>query len=239
MTVRQPDAPDPKKPPGLRERKKVDTRRRIFRAAVELFTAKGFEATTVEEIAERADVGKGTVFNYFPRKTAFLVASYQEWAVRIREDLGPEESWTDPVRMQLEKMFGYLTDLADRHRELARQVIFENMRQAHLRFTRGQRKGAKAQPEPTTNPSGSDRNPEAVRLLEDLTLEVIQRGADRGEVRQGVDPRHAASVIAAAVFQSLIRGLIHGDSSVEIEAGIGARLDLIFSGLAPEAKEQP
>jgi TetR/AcrR family transcriptional regulator, cholesterol catabolism regulator len=59
---------------GRRERKKLAVERRIREAALELFREKGYEAATVEEIAERADVAKGTFFNYFPRKDTLLEA---------------------------------------------------------------------------------------------------------------------------------------------------------------------
>ena len=65
---------------GRRERKKEETKRKIFEAAVKLFTDKGFSATTVDEIAEAADVAKGTFFNYFPRKEAIVHYLFEEWA---------------------------------------------------------------------------------------------------------------------------------------------------------------
>jgi len=60
--------------PGRRERRRVETRERIFRAALKLFAERGFTATTVEAITEVADVGKGTFFNYFPSKEHVLGA---------------------------------------------------------------------------------------------------------------------------------------------------------------------
>jgi AcrR family transcriptional regulator len=55
-------------PIGRRERRKSATRERIFRAALGLFAERGFFGTTVEDITEAADVGKGTFFSYFPSK---------------------------------------------------------------------------------------------------------------------------------------------------------------------------
>jgi AcrR family transcriptional regulator len=54
---------------GLRERKKRATRRAISDAATELFMTKGFDNTSVAEIAEVVGVSPQTVLNYFPAKT--------------------------------------------------------------------------------------------------------------------------------------------------------------------------
>jgi AcrR family transcriptional regulator len=53
-----------------RERKKEETKDRIFKAAFALFKRQGVEATTIDEICAKADVAKGTFFNYFPPKEA-------------------------------------------------------------------------------------------------------------------------------------------------------------------------
>jgi AcrR family transcriptional regulator len=57
-----------------RERRRLETRDRLYRAALELFGERGFLETTVEDITEAADVGKGTFFNYFPTKEHILAA---------------------------------------------------------------------------------------------------------------------------------------------------------------------
>ncbi len=54
--------------PGLRERKKRQTRELISDTARRLFAERGFEAVTVADVARAADVSEGTVFNYFPTK---------------------------------------------------------------------------------------------------------------------------------------------------------------------------
>ncbi|GAA1026648.1 MULTISPECIES: TetR family transcriptional regulator [Amycolatopsis] len=53
---------------GLRERKKVKTRESILREAFRLFRERGYSATTIEQIAEAAEVSRATFFRYFPTK---------------------------------------------------------------------------------------------------------------------------------------------------------------------------
>lgn len=59
-------------PISLRARRAAETRERIVQAAIELFIANGFEATTTDQIAERADVSPRTLFRMFPTKDALL-----------------------------------------------------------------------------------------------------------------------------------------------------------------------
>jgi AcrR family transcriptional regulator len=61
-------SPDDQPKPGLRERKKAKTRAAIQRSALRLFAEQGYEATTVEQIAEAAEVSPSTFFRYFPSK---------------------------------------------------------------------------------------------------------------------------------------------------------------------------
>jgi len=71
--------------PNRRERRRAETRERIIRAALDLFSERGVMATTVEDITNAADVGKGTFFNYFPSKEDILAHLCQLQMGKIKE----------------------------------------------------------------------------------------------------------------------------------------------------------
>lgn len=86
---------------GLRERKKLQTRRVIADAALRLFRARGFDAVTVDEVAQAAQVSKKTVFNYFPTKEDLVFPKVDRRAELLAEALaavGPELSLVESFR---------------------------------------------------------------------------------------------------------------------------------------------
>src|SRR5215469_8672515 len=64
--------PDDAAAPGRRERKKIETRAALEAAALRLFAERGYEQTTVDDIAEAADVAVRTFFRYFQSKQHVL-----------------------------------------------------------------------------------------------------------------------------------------------------------------------
>jgi len=72
------------KPEGLRERKRRQTLQRISEVGLELFVAKGYEATTLDEIATAAGISRRTFFYYFDSKEDILLASVAGFAEGLR-----------------------------------------------------------------------------------------------------------------------------------------------------------
>lgn len=63
---------------GLREKKAARTRREIVDAGIELFLAQGYDQTTIEQIAERAEVGTSTLYRYFAGKDLILLEHFAQ-----------------------------------------------------------------------------------------------------------------------------------------------------------------
>lgn len=99
---------------SLRERKRERTRQALVDAALELFERNGYEATTVAEIAARAEVGTRTFFNYFPTKEDLL---FPEHDLRVRTTLvaianrSPAETPAEVLLRALREAGGEDTDL--------------------------------------------------------------------------------------------------------------------------------
>ena len=95
-------------PEGLRERKKQRTREQIIEAATGLFAERGYQATTIAEIAAAADVAPRTFFSYFPSKEAVVFHNVDRdldgLAATLRDRL-PGETAFDALRRWIESMF--------------------------------------------------------------------------------------------------------------------------------------
>jgi AcrR family transcriptional regulator len=91
-------------PVGLRERKKLRTRRTLSETAIALFLERGYDAVSVAEIAAAAEVSKRTLFAYFPTKDDLVLhrfADHEDETARAVRRRGPGESPLDALRAQL------------------------------------------------------------------------------------------------------------------------------------------
>ena len=192
-----------------RERKKDETRTRIFHAAIDLFRERGFEATTVDEITERADVAKGTFFNYFPRKDSVLAYLSECRFQAAEENMGAMLASPQPVR---EKLVGFYTMSAavyEEDRELTRFVLLELMSRAFA---------------PTEGI--------AVRW-QDLVVKLIRQGQIDGELRPDVDPTRVEVLLTAVYYATLYQwACLEEAATFHLPDELHFRLSLTLEGVA-------
>jgi len=109
--------------PDRRTRRKRETHERIVEAAIECFLANGFDATTMDEIAERADVARATVFNHFPEKEQLLSAYLARRRAELVELLRREARANVDASQQLYDAFELLAQFNERNVAEARELI--------------------------------------------------------------------------------------------------------------------
>ncbi len=114
----------PRKVEGLPryERKKIQTRERIYKTALKLFAERGLAATTVDQITETADVAKGTFFNYFRSKEQVFGYFIERQHAKLAEAL-EEVRRGKPVGAVLRKAFRRLGGEVGTSPNLARALI--------------------------------------------------------------------------------------------------------------------
>ena len=116
--------------PGLRERKKMKTREAIRREALRLFEANGYPGTTVEQIAQAADVSPSTFFRYFSNKAALLIPDQlMEPIIEAFLKAPPELSPVAAYRQAVEQMFTNMASV-EWAPEMARQRLLYTLPEA-------------------------------------------------------------------------------------------------------------
>ncbi|MFH9420506.1 TetR/AcrR family transcriptional regulator [Streptomyces sp. NPDC017529] len=201
---------------GLRERKKLQTGRRVLRTAVELFLERGFEKVSVQEIADAADVSKMTVFNYYGSKEDLVLKPLEHHAddaARAVRERAPGESAVAALRRQFVEMLDARdpsVGLCDAKEVLRiRQLIVDTpalLLRAHASVRHGEELLAEALAEET----GGDRPTARVAAgqLTGVRSALIAENHRRLLAGEAADAVHPDAVAAAhRAFDLVERGL--------------------------------
>lgn len=174
------------------ERSKREKRERIVRAARQLFLSNGFHSTTTSEIAELADVAKGTLFFHAKSKEALLVMMFQEEVGRSIERAFSKVPKA-PLIDQLTHVFTIM--LKENQRNLGLARIFAK----ELAFVQGENKGIDAVME---------------AIFEKLDI-LIDDAKERGELPTDIDTALLAHNLFALYFTFMLRWLGSGEPTPE------------------------
>ncbi len=198
--------PDNSQP--LREKKKKETKNRIFEVAGRLFKEKGFESVTIDEITREAGIAKGTFFNYFPTKTALLIY-FGELKEELVYDLIKNEIMRNiPAREKIKNLMTVVAKSNEKDKELTKLLVFEYIKYA----------GSRSNEEGTSN------------RFNKILYGLLCDGAKKGEVRGDVNMNKAAESLTAIYFQSLIMWL-RSENEYSFAEDISEKIDMVFDGI--------
>jgi len=112
---------------GIREQKKEQTRAAILKAALHLFTRKGYENTSIDELARTAGIGKGTVYTYYQTKSEIFLAFCEEQLEFVYRELAEKTDPQAPLIEQLMALFMGEFRFVSRNKEFGRILLRETV----------------------------------------------------------------------------------------------------------------
>jgi TetR/AcrR family transcriptional regulator, cholesterol catabolism regulator len=169
------------------QRKKAQTKEKIYSAALVLFMEKGYDQTTVQEIVDKADVAKGTFFAHFPAKDDIL-AYLGEQRVMVMEDmltntLGQETS----AKEKFVRLLTVLGEMNEKNRAttelLSRQILRRLLSE------------------------GMEKEKTNQVKLKELFIKIFKEGQQNGEFRPNLNLEQAADSLISIYFFTLIQWL--------------------------------
>ena len=189
---------------GRRERKRLASYERLYGAAIQLFLEQGFDSTTIDQIAERADMARATAFNHFPQKVSYL----EEWGSRRRES----------VRRRLAQRSTGGSTATDELSAYLQEMAALNV---------ASRSETVTLIEPSVRAGQALRSP---TLDVDLAT-IVRHGQATGEFRADADADQVGLVLGAAYFSTLLRWVAADPPPFDLASRLHHTLDLVLRGL--------
>jgi AcrR family transcriptional regulator len=195
--------------PDRRQRRATQIRERLFRAALNLFAAHGFADTTVEDITNAADVGKGTFFNYFPSKDHILLAFAEMQLMKLQSIIENLRNTDEAVPQFFRTLAMRMTEEPGRNPSIVRALLLANLSSTSVRegMRINQARGHK------------------------LLTEFVKIGQERGELRNDLLAGDIAQVFRQTVLGTLLVWSLYEDDS--LASRISTALDVLWQGLSP------
>jgi AcrR family transcriptional regulator len=200
--------------PDTRRRRKAERPQEILEAAFVEFSRNGYATTTLERIAERAGVTKGTIYVYFESKEHLFISMVQGFTKGAQEIVQEmyethDGSTADLLRAQFSLIYQHIVE-DRRRREVVRMLIADASRFPKL----------------------ADRYfDEILRPCLDRLKQAIQRGIDRGEIRKSSIVDSPQVVIAPIALVDLWLMMFDDRQPLDLKAYFDAHLEMVLNGL--------
>lgn len=192
---------------GRMERKKEETSSRIIDAALGLFHQQGLEATPMEQIAEAADVAKGTLYNYFPAKEA-IISAFLQRSFRTQNDERMARLRALPnTRARMLRIFNTLTDGVRAQREIFEAFMVYRMKKV-LSF----------------EPEAGDQSGLLV-----LIREIIRLGLEGGDLRRDL-PEDLLVDLFQFAFIASVKPFFLNPETFDQQASIESCVEIFLNG---------
>jgi len=197
-----------------RRRRKAERPQEIIEAAFAEFSRNGYATTTLDQIAERAGVTKGTIYVYFESKEHLFISMVREFTKPTMETMQDmfkthDGSTADLLRAQFSFIYEHLVE-DRRRREVVRMLIAEATRFPEL----------------------ADRyHAEILRPCLDMLRQAIQRGVDRGEIRNSAIVEQPQVVIGPIALVDVWMMLFDYRQPLDLKAYFNAHLDMVLNGV--------
>ncbi len=191
---------------GRRERKRLLLLDHLADTAWRLFATEGFEAVTMERIAEAADVAKGTLYNHFPAKEALLRHRFHRELRAGQTELMQEISTLPAGRARLSRFLALSAEWSQRHRTYLLPYVKYRMAEPQ-------------HPEDETRRSGMAR----------VFTQLIQEGQAAQDIRADIDAGVLAVYLEFLFLAALLRWLT--DAAPDLGSELERMLDVFLSGI--------
>ncbi|MFD2171814.1 TetR/AcrR family transcriptional regulator [Tumebacillus lipolyticus] len=194
-----------------RERKKQETRNKIFTSAMKLFQAGGYDGTTIDMIAEHADVARGTVFLHFPSKEAILAHWGQD---RMEEMTERREEWDCPELNCEEKVM-----------RLFRIALAANQESFDL---------VKIWVKSTlATPTAMIHERQSPVSLKNLMADILEVAQEEGKLKQNIDPIIAGDMLEN-IYLHAMQDWVLSEGNWPVEEILTTKIHYLFNGLNQE-----
>jgi TetR/AcrR family transcriptional regulator, cholesterol catabolism regulator len=203
-------------PVGRRARNKADKQQRISEAASALFTGQGYSAVTTQMVADRADVGTGTLFRYASSKAELLMMVMNEqMRLATREGVAASSAGASPadaIMALLAPQINLNQAFPENTAVYQREILF-------------------------CTEHGKYRAEALARIseLEDAIGDILTRFARTRRVRDGVDLHGAARTVFSTLHMELIRVSLGRENPQTLTATLRSHVDVLLYGVLDPA----